>query len=574
MLLNYKFRKINQIGGTGNKIPRIAVKINKPKEGEEPKEEENELKVKLTTDNNELKIQYKLNLETNKHTDYMIEINKLKDLRYSNEITKDFKNLSDIDDIFTLYALKNYFKNKIDEKKRVLENYFNNPDSGNLSSIDSRDWNNTIYWKKKGGVTFYPIVIPDGTNIDDLYKLISGTEKDYEFYTETEKNKRELFDKIIINRDDLQWRKYKMKIENRFKKIKKTTENRDFIELYYLYSTHEKIKKLFDAKYKKNALPNDNLLNPVFEKITTNDQKKLNDEILENWVAKYDKYLEFRDTVDLLNEDYNNFVKILFEVENKYTIDGVENTYNPFIIHFNNVYNSYIKQLKKILIDAIKVDNFNICKSVLEQFLKLESINKELSDNIKKKYKGNFVISKPLIINSEIQDIFKTLIIKPNNDDNDYKQSINLFIKIFTSYNVNVVSFVKNIKEDLNSDVIKTFRKLEEEEEKKEEERQRREEEEKKKEKKRDERTKQLYTTVTEAMRTHHEIDLENCNIYNEEADNLTKLEEDHILYYFTGTLNEDKDLNITSTIHKDQFVNIDLDDNKLSIILKCDKKK
>ena len=325
---------------------------------------------------------------------------------------------------------------------------------------------------------------------------------------------------------------------------------------------------------KKNALPNDNLLNPVFEKITTNDQKKLNDEILENWVAKYDKYLEFRDTVDLLNEDYNNFVKILFEVENKYTIDGVENTYNPFIIHFNNVYNSYIKQLKKILIDAIKVDNFNICKSVLEQFLKLESINKELSDNIKKKYKGNFVISKPLIINSEIQDIFKTLIIKPNNDDNDYKQSINLFIKIFTSYNVNVVSFVKNIKEDLNSDVIKTFRKLEEEEEKKEEERQRREEEEKKKEKKRDERTKQLYTTVTEAMRTHHEIDLENCNIYNEEADNLTKLEEDHILYYFTGTLNEDKDLNITSTIHKDQFVNIDLDDNKLSIILKCDKKK
>ena len=574
MLLNYKLRKINQIGGTGNKIPRIAVKINKPKEGEEPKEEENELKVKLTTDNNELKIQYKLNLETNKHTDYMIEINKLKDLRYSNEITKDFKNLSDIDDIFTLYALKNYFKNKIDEKKRVLENYFNNPDSGNLSSIDSRDWNNTIYWKKKGGVTFYPIVIPDGTNIDDLYKLISGTEKDYEFYTETEKNKRELFDKIIINRDDLQWRKYKMKIENRFKKIKKTTENRDFIELYYLYSTHEKIKKLFDAKYKKNALPNDNLLNPVFEKITTNDQKKLNDEILENWVAKYDKYLEFRDTVDLLNEDYNNFVKILFEVENKYTIDGVENTYNPFIIHFNNVYNSYIKQLKKILIDAIKVDNFNICKSVLEQFLKLESINKELSDNIKKKYKGNFVISKPLIINSEIQDIFKTLIIKPNNDDNDYKQSINLFIKIFTSYNVNVVSFVKNIKEDLNSDVIKTFRKLEEEEEKKEEERQRREEEEKKKEKKRDERTKQLYTTVTEAMRTHHEIDLENCNIYNEEADNLTKLEEDHILYYFTGTLNEDKDLNITSTIHKDQFVNIDLDDNKLSIILKCDKKK
>ena len=252
----------------------------------------------------------------------------------------------------------------------------------------------------------------------------------------------------------------------------------------------------------------------------------------------------------------------------------MENTYNPFIIHFNNVYNSYIKQLKKILIDAIKVDNFNICKSVLEQFLKLESINKELSDNIKKKYKGNFVISKPLIINSEIQDIFKTLIIKPNNDDNDYKQSINLFIKIFTSYNVNVVSFVKNIKEDLNSDVIKTFRKLEEEEEKKEEERQRREEEEKKKEKKRDERTKQLYTTVTEAMRTHHEIDLENCNIYNEEADNLTKLEEDHILYYFTGTLNEDKDLNITSTIHKDQFVNIDLDDNKLSIILKCDKKK
>ena len=251
MLLNYKLRKISQIGGTGNKIPRIAVKINKPKEGEEPKEEENELKVKLTTDNNELKIQYKLNLETNKHTDYMIEINKLKDLRYSNEITKDFKNLSDIDDIFTLYALKNYFKNKIDEKKRVLENYFNNPDSGNLSSIDSRDWNNTIYWKKKGGVTFYPIVIPDGTNIDDLYKLISGTEKDYEFYTETEKNKRELFDKIIINRDDLQWRKYKMKIENRFKKIKKTTENRDFIELYYLYSTHEKIKKLFDAKYKK-----------------------------------------------------------------------------------------------------------------------------------------------------------------------------------------------------------------------------------------------------------------------------------------------------------------------------------
>ena len=45
---------------------------------------------------------------------------------------------------------------------------------------------------------------------------------------------------------------------------------------------------------KKNALPNDNLLNPVFEKITTNDQKKLNDEILENWVAKYDKYLEFQ----------------------------------------------------------------------------------------------------------------------------------------------------------------------------------------------------------------------------------------------------------------------------------------